>query len=128
MTDDRTTNYRPMRGPSAVPRGFVPEGLDDRSQAIYCLVCAINEARPVGYGLIGNSRLVQHCGSGNTSTCTNHTVPTGRVALLREFQAMNCLATIILSLRDESRDRRQPYPQSVIRHLSPVIPTSPAAA
>jgi len=27
---------------------FVPEGLNDRSQAIYCLECVQTEIRPVG--------------------------------------------------------------------------------
>jgi hypothetical protein len=31
---------------------FVPEGLDDRSQAIYCLECVEKESRPVGDGVI----------------------------------------------------------------------------
>jgi hypothetical protein len=109
------TNYRGTEGSFAVLRGFVPEGQDDRSQAIYCLGCVTNEARPVGYGMIGNSRLVKCCGSGNTFTWTNHTVPTGRVALLHLFQAINCLATIILSLRDNTQwlpDPRKSNPRS----------------
>jgi hypothetical protein len=101
-TDDRMTNYRGTKGSFAILLGFVPEGLDDRSQAIYCLGCVTNGARPVGYGVMGNSRLVKDSESGKTSTCTNHTVPTGRVALLRVFHAINCLATIILSLRDNT--------------------------
>jgi len=32
----------------------------------------------------------------------DHTVPTGRIPFLHGFQAVNCLATIILSLRDKS--------------------------
>ena len=32
---------------------------------------------------------------------TNHTVPTGRFPYSRGYQAINCLATIILSLRDK---------------------------
>jgi hypothetical protein len=93
-------NYRGTKGAFAVLHGFVPEELNDRSQAIYCLGCVTNGARPVGYGVIGNSPLVKHSSSGKASTCTDHTVPTGRVGLLRVFQAMNCLATIVPSLRD----------------------------
>jgi hypothetical protein len=37
----------------------------------------------------------------NTSGGAAHTVPTGRVAFLNAFQAINCLATIIWSLRDK---------------------------
>jgi hypothetical protein len=32
-------------------RGFVQEGLDEGSQAIYCLEYVEDKARPVGYGL-----------------------------------------------------------------------------
>src|ERR1700748_199192 len=94
------TNYGRTKGSFAVLHGFVPEGLDDRSQAICGLRCVTTGARPVGYGVIGNSLLVKHSGSGKASTCTDHTVATGRVALLRVFQAMNSLATIVPSLRD----------------------------
>ena len=31
---------------------FVPEGLNDRSQAIYCLEQVLSRFRPVGHGLI----------------------------------------------------------------------------
>ena len=33
---------------------------------------------------------------------TNHTVPPGRTVFLDAFQAINCLATIIQSLRDKT--------------------------
>jgi hypothetical protein len=33
-------------------RTFVPEGLNDRSQAIHCLVSVQSRIRPVGHGLI----------------------------------------------------------------------------
>jgi len=36
---------------------FVPEGLNDRSQAIYCLDCAHEAIRPVGYGLIAEPQM-----------------------------------------------------------------------
>jgi hypothetical protein len=32
--------------------GFVPEGLNDRSQAIYCLVSVQKGDRPVGHGMM----------------------------------------------------------------------------
>jgi hypothetical protein len=95
MTNDLST-----KDPSALPPGFVPEGLNDRSQAIYCLGYVRDEARPVGYGVIGDSHLVYYTASGHILSYASQTVPTGRVALLRVSQAMNCLATIILSLRD----------------------------
>ncbi len=37
------------------------------------------------------------------SCSPTHTVPLGRFAFLGVFQAINCLATIIQSLRDNSR-------------------------
>ena len=37
-----------------VLRVFVPEGRNDRSQAIYCLECATQRTRPVGNGVIGS--------------------------------------------------------------------------
>jgi hypothetical protein len=95
MTNDLST-----KDPSALLPGFVPERLNDRSQAIYCLGYVRYGIRPVGYGVTRDSRLVKYPGSDDTVSCTNHTVPTGRVAGLRVFQAINCLATIILSLRD----------------------------
>ncbi len=75
--DDKMTGYRSTKDPYAPLPGFVPEGLNDRTQAIYCLGSVRNEIRPVGYGVTGNWRLVK-----------------------RLFQAINCLATIVLSLRD----------------------------
>jgi hypothetical protein len=35
--------------------GFVPEGLNDRSQAIYCLVSVQKGIRPVGHGMIASN-------------------------------------------------------------------------
>jgi hypothetical protein len=40
--------------------------------------------------------------SGHTSGLRNHTVPYGTDPILHEFQEINCLATIIRSLRDKS--------------------------
>jgi hypothetical protein len=39
------------------PVGLCPEGLNDRSQAIYCLVSVEDGNRPVGHGMIGSGRL-----------------------------------------------------------------------
>ena len=81
---------------------FVPKGLDEGSQAVCCLECAHNKARPVGYGLIGNSEVFHDPRlAGGLARC-NHTVPPGRAVTLRGFQAINYLATLIQSLRDNT--------------------------
>jgi hypothetical protein len=57
--------------------GPVPKGLDDRSQAIYCLESVQSRIRPVGHGLI-----LTHGGLGpdrSASIGPNHTVPYGTV-------------------------------------------------
>ena len=91
-------------------RGGVPEGLDEGSQAIYCLEEVLSRFRPVlsaiarmateeGHGLIltpGLTNRPGHC----TPIGPNHTVSAGQVPFLHVFQAINCLATIIQSLRD----------------------------
>jgi len=41
---------------------------------------------------------------GNTPVGPNHTVPTGRFPFSPGYQAINCLATIIRSLRDKKSD------------------------
>ncbi len=41
--------WRRIRGQAL--RVFVPEGRNDRSQAIYCLECATQRTRPVGNGM-----------------------------------------------------------------------------
>jgi len=40
---------------SGVKRGFVPEGLDEGSLAVYCQGTRLNKTRPVGYGLSWSS-------------------------------------------------------------------------
>jgi len=40
--------------------GFVPEGLNDRSQAIYCLGFVKNGIRPIGYGVKGYCSEMHH--------------------------------------------------------------------
>jgi hypothetical protein len=106
-TDDKMTNWQfrkpPLRqlNPSLGLSAFVPKGLNDRSQAIYCLEWVKNEVRPVGNGVIRESLLAYYRVSHDIVRCTNNTVPTGRAALLRISQAMNCLATIIQFLRNK---------------------------
>ena len=101
MTDDKMTECRTLDGqPHTDARDFVPKGLNDRSQAIYCLGCIRNEARPVGYGMIGNGQVLHDLRLAGTLAHPDHTVPTGRGIALWAFQAINCLATIIQSLRD----------------------------
>jgi len=46
----------------AVGMSVVPEGLNDSSQAIYCLECEREETRPVGNGVRGNSALRRRSG------------------------------------------------------------------
>ena len=101
-------------------RFVVPEGPDDRSQAIYCLEYA-EKRRTVPEG---------RCESGYTTysppmvrkrSCRpNHTVPYGTGSLCDTLQAINCLATIIPSLRDKDSQtcpqiRRQITPRGRIR-------------
>jgi hypothetical protein len=68
-------------------RDFVPKGLTDGSQAVYCLVPVQNRARPVGNGLIERAEMVdfglaeEGGGEFTTRTQANQTVPTGRIFL-----------------------------------------------
>jgi hypothetical protein len=74
--------------------GFVPEGLNGRSQAIYCLECR-KQCRPSRRdGLILTPGLINRPDR-STPTGPNQTVPYGTDSQLDLFQAMNCLATII---------------------------------
>jgi hypothetical protein len=43
-----------MRRGTGGTAGYVPEGPNDRSQAIYCLESDQNGIRPVGCGVIGS--------------------------------------------------------------------------
>ncbi len=54
--------------------------------------------RPVGYGMIRVQRFYSRLRITRRYGEPNHTVSTRRVAFSRTFQAMNCLATIVLSL------------------------------
>src|SRR5260221_3989429 len=80
---------------------FVPKGLDDRSQAIYCLEYAqkrrtVPEGRcELGYTTYSPPMVER------TSCRPNHTVPYGTGSLCGTLQAINWLATIIPSLRDK---------------------------
>jgi hypothetical protein len=59
---------------------FVPEGLTDRSQAIYCLVSVQKGNRPVGRGMIGSKgRFFDHCGNISGSAGSHRPSGTGRL-------------------------------------------------
>jgi hypothetical protein len=60
--------------------------------------CA-NGNRPVEYGMMGSDRRAT-IRTINQSGGKDQTVPYGTDSLLNAFQAINCLATIIASLRD----------------------------
>jgi hypothetical protein len=80
---------------------LVPEGPNDRSQAVYCLGSVVKhepsrEGRydPISSGVLdwdpeslGNRRR-------DRLEVSIHTVLTGRTAFSNAFQAVNCLATI----------------------------------
>jgi hypothetical protein len=61
--------------------------------------------RPVGHGMIGSDRRAT-IRTTNQPGGNDQTVPYGTDSRLNLFQAMNCLATIIQSLRDISPYRR----------------------
>jgi len=50
-------NERELKGKFVLVGGAIPEGLNDRSQAIYCLEQGQSRIRPVGHGLIRSGRL-----------------------------------------------------------------------
>jgi hypothetical protein len=56
--------------------------------------------RPVGNGMIRVQRFYSRLRITRRYSEPNHIVSTRRLAFSRTFQAMNCLATIDLSLRD----------------------------
>jgi hypothetical protein len=112
---------------------FVPaEGLNDRSQAIYCLEQVQSRIRLVGHGLILTpSSLILPIVprlSDPIIPC-----PTGRFPFLHGYQAINCLATITHSLRDKGVPRQfapspfRPFAVSLL-HSGPArcrsLPTS----
>ena len=74
------------------------------------------EPRPVGHGVIGYQRrvnmwrcawMVRKIFGRDIARLTIHTVPYGTDLIRRAFQAINCLATIIRSLRDTPNAERQ---------------------
>jgi hypothetical protein len=94
---------RPRRG--RVIRGdsekltFVPEGPNDRSQAIYCLEQVRLKIRPGGHGLILTDGWLIVLIVARLSDPSYR--PYGTDPFLNGFQAINCLATIVWSLRDK---------------------------
>ena len=58
------------------------------------------EIRPVGHGLILTQGLIRRPDR-SAPIGPNNTVPYGTVPVLHGFQAINCLATFIQSLRDK---------------------------
>ena len=83
-------------------KAFVPKGLDEGSQAIYCLGCKKRDpSRRARYDLVereGSSTLI-----GEPLSRPTQTVPYGTDLFVNIFQAVNCQATFIQSLRDEAR-------------------------
>src|SRR5258707_13885329 len=82
-------------------RFVVPEGPDDRSQAIYCLEYA-QKRRTVPEGR-GESGYTTYSPPMVEKRPVDRIIPfpTGRVLCVGALQAINCLATIIPSLRDK---------------------------
>ena len=68
---------------------FVPGGLDDRSQAVYCLVCVPKRIRPVGNGLMRGTELCSRAQHSTTPWSINHTVPYGTGSAIPHFQAFH---------------------------------------
>ena len=91
-----------FRSRSVSKKEPVPSGLCDRSQAIYCLEC-VQKGDPSRRD--GVSRATGRVPPQDRRTCSrpNHTVPYGTGRALDASQAINCLATIIQSLRDKFR-------------------------
>src|SRR5258707_15851174 len=71
-------------------RVFVPEGLNDRSQAIYCLECVQKGAPSRRDGVIGSDRRATIRGDQSTPG-KDQTVAYGTDSRLNLFQAINCL-------------------------------------
>src|SRR5260370_29658812 len=74
-------------------------GMHERSQAIYCLVFA-RKPDPSRRAR-SDRRVVCSPSKAKRVVGPNHTVPSGTGPLFDSFQAINCLATIIQSLRDD---------------------------
>jgi hypothetical protein len=78
---------------------FVPEGPNDRSQAIYCLEQVRLKIRAVGHGLILTHGWLAVLIVARLSDPSYR--PYGTDPFLNGFQAINCLATDRQSLRDK---------------------------
>jgi hypothetical protein len=63
--------------PEAARRIFVPKGLDEGSQAIYCLETGSRATRPVGYGMIGFAISLFHRRRQTNAGTRDHIVPYG---------------------------------------------------
>ena len=81
---------------------FVPKGLNDSSQAIYCLECVLKKTRPVGYGLSWSTRAFTAEGRGMFLPTPIISASAETVRFFPHPQAVNCQAIIIQSLRDKS--------------------------
>jgi hypothetical protein len=97
---------------------FVPEGPDDRSQAIYCLEYA-QKRRTVPAGRCESGYTTYSPPGRKTSCRPNHIVPYGTGSLCDTLQAINCLTTIIPSLRDN--DSQDPQIRRQISDAQPRI-------
>jgi hypothetical protein len=84
-------NERELKGKLVLVRGVIPKGLSDRSQP---------RKRSDPYPGLNNRP------NRGTPIGPNHTVPYGTGLSLYMFQAVNCLATIIQSLRDDISCRK----------------------
>jgi hypothetical protein len=113
-----------MRVPEGLP-GFVPEGLNDRSQAIYCLVSVQKGNRPVGHGMIGSNRRATIRTINQPWATIIPSLRDGSVST--QFQAINCLATIIQSLRDANTPAR-PIARSRLAHSPFRLSAAPKTA
>jgi hypothetical protein len=84
-------------------RGFVvpKKGLNDRSQAIYCLESVQKGTRPGGTVRAPRPDVFTAQGQRTFLSIQSHR-PYGTDSRLNLFQAINCLATINRSLRDEN--------------------------
>jgi hypothetical protein len=73
---------------------FVPKGLDEGSQAVYCLEMQKNRTVPLGNGMIGSEETLCDL-HGESASRPTQTVPLRDGSFLNAFQAINCLATFI---------------------------------
>ena len=100
---------------SGLGKGFRPGGTSDGSLAVYCLEWVREKSRPVGYGVMGAEESSATL-SGEHASRPTQTVPYGTGRSLTAFQAINCQATIIPSLRDNKLFR---HPSTFFDSTSP---------